>query len=265
MAPKVHRPAGIAGGDALHIEVGGVLKFVGVADVTARTADVRITGLATGSFIQVGVTDSPLAMKIHNRPATLGYTLEVRARPSDVDAEHFAVDSTVDWRPDPDDTKTATGGGLRAVQGVCRLDTDYTMVGGSLTGVYGQVANNGIVNGAGIIMAAGYMLIEDGGTYTQLSHLATLWLDSHLTKEVSAGESEFVYISNNAAHDFKQAIFVYAGNKIQRLLAISTASGMVSANVEGPNTPAATNRREIKISLDGEDYYLIAAKSWGWS
>ena len=214
------------------------------------------TGHADNAFLQFGKTDYPLQSKFHNRPAITGSTVEVRARPSSATAEHFAVDSTLDWRPTGD---TVTGGGVRALQGVARLDTDKGMSGGAITGVYGQVANNGTVNGAGIMMNAIYGLIEDGGTYTAVSHLAAAWLDSHLTKAVSAGETEFLYISNNGSTTFNQAMYIYASNKITNLLRIQTAAGMVGENNAGDATFA--NWKAIKINLDGTTHYLIAAQA----
>lgn len=213
---------------------------------------------STYKTIQFGQTSYPLQVKVHNRPATSGNTLEVRARPSSATAEHFAIDSTLDWRQ----TDSAiTGGGVRAVQGVARIDAGNTATGGSLTGVYGQVALNATatVNGSGIMMSALYGLIEDGGTYTAVSHVAAAWLDSHLTKTVSAGETDFLYISNNGSTTFNQVFFIYAGNKITNLFKISTASGMVGANNAGDATFA--NWKAIKVDLDGTTHYLIAAQA----
>jgi hypothetical protein len=214
------------------------------------------SGLATTPVIQFGKTDLPIQSKFHNRPATSGSTVEVRARPSSATAEHFAIDSTLDWRPTG---ASVTGGGVRAVQGVARLDAEKTMTGGSITGVYGQVANNGTINGAGVMLSALYGLIEDGGTYTALSHLASCWLDSHLDQAVSAGEIEFLYMSNNGETTFDQAIYIYAGNKITNLMKISTAAGMVGDNIVGDVTFA--NVRPVKCDIDGTTHYLLAAQT----
>lgn len=214
---------------------------------------------STYKTIQFGQTSYPIQIKVHNRPTTSGNTLEVRARPSSATAEHFAVDSTLDWRETA--ASTITGGGCRALQGVARIDAANTITGGSLTGVYGQVALNATAtaNGSGIMMSAMYGLIEDGGTYTAVSHLAVAWLDSHLTKTVSAGSTDFLYISNNGSTTFDQVFYIYAGNKITNLMAISTASGMVGSNNAGDATFA--NWVPIKVSIDGTTHYLIAAQS----
>ena len=150
---------------------------------------------------------------------------------------------------------------MRAVQGVARIDAANTITGGSVIGVYGQVALNAtaVANGSGVMMAAMYGLIEDGGTYTAVSHLATAWLDSHLTKTVTAGEVEFLYISNNGSTTFDQVFFIYGGNKITNLFKISTASGMVGDNNAGDATFA--DWKAIKVDLDGTTHYLIAAQT----
>src|SRR5512133_1021691 len=96
----------------------------------------KATAMTDTPIFQIGRTDYAAMVKIHNRPAITGNSLEVRARPSSATAEHYAIDSTLDWRAD------ATGGGCRAVQGVARMDAGYTTTGGDLCGVYGQVALN---------------------------------------------------------------------------------------------------------------------------
>jgi len=129
----------------------------------------------------------------------------------------------------------------------------------SLIGTYGQVANNGTVNGAGIMMAGLYGLVEDGGTYTAVSHVCSLWVDSHLTKTISSGTADLIYATNNGSTTFDNALYVYAGNKITNLFTISTASGMVGANNAGDATFA--NWKTIKVNLDGTTHYLIAAQA----
>lgn len=212
----------------------------------------------SGTYVRFGVTDEPLQVKIHNRPTTLGSGLEVRSKPSSATAEHAAIDAMLE--PDPT-TDTQTAGYGRAIQGVTRTISGNTMTGGSLHGVYGQFCNLGTLNGSGVMASAFYGLIEDGGTYTAVSHLAAAWLDSHLDKTVTAGSTEFLYISNNGDTAFDQAVYVYAGNKITSLFNINTASGMVAANDAGGSTIDFSNWRTIKVTLEGETYYLIAAKT----
>lgn len=205
-------------------------------------------------LFRVGRTDYPIQMKIHNRPATTGSTLEIRARPTTTSGTHFALDCIVEWRGN------ATTGGLRGVEGVAHVNSSYTLTGNaSMIGTYGQVRVDGTVNGSGIMLAGLYGLIEDGGTYTSVSHVCSLWVDSHLAQTVSSGNKELIYATNNGATTLDSVMYVYGGNKITNLMTISTASGMVGANNAGDATFA--NWKAIKVNLDGTTHYLIAAQT----
>ena len=152
-----------------------------------------------------------------------------------------------------------TAGGLYANGGVARLAASFTMTGGALVGTYSQAHNNGTMNGANVFMDAGYFLIEDGGVFTQVNHVAGLWLDSHLSRTVSSGSTNFLHITNNGSTTWDSAIFVYANHKITNLFKISTASGMVGSNNAGDATFA--NLKTIKVDLDGTTHYLVAAQT----
>lgn len=189
--------------------------------------------------------------KLFNRQTTAGassggnndpFALQVKSEFADTDAGHACVESTVDWR-----ANGATGGGVRGLQGVGRLASGKTATGGSIIGTYGQAANNGTLNGAGIMMAGIYSLIEDGGTYTAVSHVASLWVDSHLTKTVTAGKANMCYITNNGTTQMDDVFYVYGGDKISRLFSFDTCAGMI---VETPAT-YSTADGYIAISVDG--------------
>lgn len=208
----------------------------------------RLTGDDTGETV-LHATDG--VHKLHTRPATGGYGLEVKTEPTIITGTHFGIECTVDAKPSASDT----GSGVRGGGFIGRLYTGYTKTGGSLVGGYSQVCNNGTVNGAGVMVTGHYSLIEDGGTYTAVSHLSAAWLDSHLTKTVSAGNAEFLYISNNGSTTFNDAIYIYAGNKITNLFTISTASGMVGDKASGDYTFTAT--RKVKVNVGGETGYIV--------
>jgi hypothetical protein len=194
--------------------------------------------------------------KFFNRPTSDAFCVQIKSEFNDTDAGHNCLEVTADCK-----AALTTGGGNTAVQGVSRLAATYTATAGTLIGTYGQVCNLGTLNGSGIMMAGLYGIIEDGGTYAAVSHVAAAWLDSHLDQTVTAGEVELLYMSNNGDTTFDQAIYVYAGNKITNLFNINTASGMVSANTTGGSTLNFTNWKTIKIVLEGETYYLVAAKT----
>ena len=156
---------------------------------------------------------------------------------------HNALESTCDWK-----AAGATGGGVRGLLGVARLASTFTMTGGSVIGTYGQAANNGTMNGSGIMMAALYGLLEDGGTFTAVSHIAALWLDSHLTKTITAGRLSMAYITNNAASIFNEVFYIYGGNGIQSFAAFDTCGTMI---VKTPGT-YSTADGYIAITVDGD-------------
>ena len=182
--------------------------------------------------------------KFINRPTTDGFIVQAKSEPTGAAQTHNGVESTVDWKV------AASGGGIRALLGVARLKSTFTATGGTLIGTYGQVANDGTMNGAGIFMAALYGLVEDGGVFTAVNHIAAQWLDSHLTKTITAGKTSFSYITNNGSTTFDQVFYVYGGNKITNFLALDTVSTMLAAG-------SGTATGGIKILVDGAARYLM--------
>ena len=211
----------------------------------------------TNPILQIGESSYSIQSKFHARPALNGSVVEMRSRPKHLTDVHAGIDADVEWRTDE---ATITGGRIRSLQGVAHLTSTKTYTGnGGLTGVYGQIRADGTVDGSGIHSAL-EGLLETGGTWTAVSHLAGLWLDSHLAA-VPTGETEFIYISNNGAGTIGQAIYVYGGNEITNLLNLNTVAGMVSANTAGGGTLNFTDWRTIKCVIEGETYYLVAAKT----
>jgi hypothetical protein len=210
-----------------------------------------ITGPASGSEETILQTKHGL-VKFHSRPNTAGYGVELKTEPTDVSGTHFGMEATIDHKP----TTATSALGVRGLGAICRLAATYTMTGGSLVGSYAQICNLGTLNGAGIIGAAQYSLIEDGGTYTAVSHLAISWLDSHLAQTVSAGSVDMQYMTNNGSTTFDNVFYIYAGNKVTNLFTIDTASGLVSAATTADYTFNKYYR--IKVNVGGETAYLIA-------
>jgi len=240
--------------------------FDGAASATlTKINDKKTFAPTNGGWViidEVGVPLNVLTVngvtKLRNRPTTDEYAVEIKSEFTDTDAAHYCVPITCDWKPTGG---TATAGGVQALQGTSRLASTFTLTGGSIIGTYGQACNLGTLNGAGIMIAGLYGLIEDGGVYTAVSHVASAWLDSHLGQAVTAGEAELLYMTNNGETTLDQAIYVYAGNKITNLFNINTASGMVSANTEAATTLTFTNWKTIKIVIDGTTHYIPVAQT----
>lgn len=201
-------------------------------------------------------------LKVHDRgaPGTPDlFAVEIKSEYNATTGVHNCLEVTADWRADG-----TTGGTNRAVVGVSRVRAAQTLDGtANLIGTYGQIANSGTINGSGI-HAALYGLIESGGTWTAVSHLASLWVDNHLAAAPGSGEMDMIYITNNAAAQVGQAFFIYAGDKITNLFKIDTALGMVGdTQVMGSNNVVTPGDfRLVKVDLEGDTLYMIAAASW---
>ena len=191
-------------------------------------------------------------LKVHNHSTTIGYAIEAKSNFNGTATSHFGITSTVEWEPTGN---TATAGSVQGLQGVGRLAASMIVTGGSLIGTYGQACNLGTLNGSGVMVAGLYGLVEDGGTWTAVSHVAGLWVDSHLAQTISAGSFDMVYITNNGTTMANNAFYIYAGHKITNLFTIATADGMVSAATTADYT--FTKTRKIKVVAGGETGYLI--------
>lgn len=211
--------------------------------IVASGGEIRVQ---TGGAFRVDGSQA----KFFNRDAGTvdAFCIQVKSEPSSPSALHAMIEGTCDWEP----SSTSTAGGVRAVQGVSRLQASKEAGGGSIIGLYGQAANNGTINGSGVMVAAMYGLLEaGGGTYTALSHISACWLDSHLTETIAAGTFDLLYMTNNGETQVDNAFYVYAGNKITNLFNVNTASGM--AAVTGVCNTAAGS---LKVVVEGETKYL---------
>jgi len=249
----------------LELTAAGVLSVAG--DATAFTVSENSTNLrvvatatdpATAPIVQFGQSGKPVQVKVQGRPNDLS-TLEVRGRTTKASAiTGMGVDAECEIRP----ATTATGGYARGCMGVCRIETGKTLAGTTYaTGLYGQWRADGTVNGD-VFASAIYGIIGDGGTYTAVNHVAALWLDSHLTKTVTAGKKSFVYMSNNGGIAFDNGFYIYGGTASQGItnlfnLDTCTDSGLVSTL--GAVGVHGTDTKKIKIVIDGVVHYLLAS------
>jgi len=187
-------------------------------------------------------------LKLDVRPTggtTEDYAYQIRANSAKTSGTFLGIDN--------ESHLTADGtASLMSTRGVAVLDTGYTQTDGTLVGTYGQARADGTFTGSGF-MAGLYGLIEASAAITA-SHVASAWLDSHQANAVT-GEHELLYMTNNGAATMDQAIFVYPGNKITRLLKIDpTDDGMVDDATGQTLTPV----KKIKVMIDGVDYYIVA-------
>lgn len=195
-------------------------------------------------------------LKVHNRPLTTNvFAVEIKADVKNSTGTYTgALQCVTRSYPTTDTTAVTVSSGYFSTE----LHSGDTMTAGYLIGIYSQAVNQGTCNGAGIMITPQWNLITDNGVYTSISHMNALWLDSHLTKTITSGNLEFLYITNNGTSTFDNAIYIYGSNAITNLLAINTCSGMVSADI-GATAIHKTVCKSIKIDLDGTTFYLLAS------
>lgn len=127
----------------------------------------------------------------------------------------------------------------------------------SLFGLECSFENLGTINSDFAMVSGLHTYIVDGGTYTAVSHLSGLWVDSHLNKAVTSGLTELIYMSNNGSKTLDQAIYIYGNSgKISNLFRLDSMEevGMITIGL----ATTADDARKIKISIDGTSYYVNA-------
>ncbi len=254
-----------SGGDTYAIvPSGGRLDFLSgsALNMGADAAGVNLYayGTTTGKYMKWKYASDYLDihgyLKVHNHSTTIGYAIEAKSNFNGTATSHFGITSTVEWEPTDD---TATDGTVQGLQGVGRLAASKTVTGGSLIGTYGQACNLGTINGSGVMVAGLYGLIEDGGTYTACSHVAGLWVDSHLTKAITSGTFDMCYITNNGTTNADNVFYVYAADRITNLFTINTTDGSGTKMVSDATTSdyTFTKTRKVKVNVGGDVGYLV--------
>lgn len=174
------------------------------------------------------------------------YAFQIRSESGKTSGTHLGLDNETHLK--------ATGAAnIMSTRGVAVVDTGFTATAITLIGIYGQARADGTLAGEGSMMAGLYGLIEASAAITA-SHVCSAWLDSHQANAVT-GEHELLYMTNNGAAQMDQAIFIYGGDKITRLLKIdATDAGMVDDATGQTLTPT----KKIKVMIDGVDLYIVA-------
>ena len=214
----------------------------------ARTGDKGT--VCTGEFKVKGTT------KMHNRPLTTNaYAAEIKADVKNSTGTYTgALQCTVRSYPTTDTTAVTVNSAYFSTE----LHSGDTMTAGYLVGLYTQVANQGICNGAGIIVTPQWNLLTDNGVFTSISHMAALWLDSHVTKTISSGSFELLYMTNNASTTMDQAIYIHGNDKITNFVTFGSCAGMAAA-ANGSilaDISATANDGYIKVVVGGETKYI---------
>jgi hypothetical protein len=213
-------------------------------------------------LFRIGKTGYAMQLKVHNRPAVTGSSVEVRARPNSATPIHEAINAITEMRPGyPDATSDLTSGTCHGINGTIWLASGYTITATTasyFSGVHGYVVNQGTLNGD-ILLSCFYGLIADGGTWTAVNHLAGLWLDTHLDTAVSAGTYSWIYLTKNGTTAIDNVMYVSGTGQITNLFNFPNSGGMTGSNTVADATFA--NWKPIKMSIGGTTHYLIAAQT----
>lgn len=185
--------------------------------------------------------------KFFDRPTTDAFCIQAKSEYTGTAASHALIEATCDWKGNG-----AAGSRIQAVQAVGRIASTFTLGAASAFGGYNQFANNGTINSASAFAAASYHLLEDGGVYTAVDHVASAWFDTHLTKTVSAGLYDMLYITNNGTSQANSVFYIYGGGKTTYLAHLDTCTGMVDTG----GTLGGTLKK-IALKIDSTVYYMV--------
>jgi len=193
-------------------------------------------------------------LKVHNRPLTTNvFAVEIKADVKNTTGTYTgALQVTVREYP-TDDTSAVTVNGSDFTT---YLHSGDTKTAGYLSSIYAKVENQGILNGAAIIMTPIYSMIGEAGVFTKVNHVCGLWLDSHLAQTITAGSFEFIYMTNNGATQMNSVMHI-TRSRVTNLFKIDGSGSMVAAAEN--SAVHGTSTKKIKINIDGTTYYLLAS------
>jgi len=188
------------------------------------------------------------SLKLHAHALTGDYAYQLRTESNKATGNFFGEDLEVHQM------LNRTADGVRGLSMCGRLKAGITMSGTSnLIPGHFLLDVDGTINGTGLF-AALVAKVDAGGTFTALSHLASLWVDS-LQEGTVNGSHELVYMTNNGASVMDQAFYIYGGNKISKLMELNTCGTMVGDKVDADI--AYAHYRKVAVSVDGADGWVL--------
>lgn len=187
--------------------------------------------------------------KFHAHLVTESYGAQFRTEYNAATGDFFGIDAEAHQQV------SRTGGGVRGLSMCARVVAGTTVSStANIIGGHFLLDNDGTLNGTGL-HAALVAKVDAGGTFTAVGHLASLWVDS-LQEGTVTGSHELIYMTNNGASTMDQAIYLYGGNKISKLMELNTCGTMVGNKVDADVTFA--HYKKIAITIDGAAYWLVA-------
>ena len=189
------------------------------------------------------------SFKNHDHLTVSGYSHQLRTEYNVATGDFFGMDL------EAHQAISRTAGGFRGLS-MCARNVAGSTFSGSANMVAGHflLDNDGVFNGTGL-HAALVAKVDAGGTFTNVGHLASLWVDS-LQEGAVTGSHQLIYATNNGASVMDQFIYLYGGNKITSLIELNTCGTMVGDKVDADI--AFAHYKKINITIDGVVYWLVA-------
>jgi len=198
-------------------------------------------------------------LKIHNHAISSGYNTEFKCEFTNTTgtlyANHRTTQITADY--------TGTAASMIGTFNSFYVASGYTVSSASASyfATVGQsFLNQGTLNGAGINCGCMWSLIDSGGTWTAISALRNLWLDTHLASTISAGNFYMLDITVNGTTNPTALIHTYSGSSSNPIF---NFEGNEAAAVSLTGTPGAVTGATgwIKVSMRGTTRYIALASS----
>ena len=212
---------GVGSQAAIVVKASGNFKVFGdtiLGDTSTQT--ISFVGKQIGTLYRNETASAVMSLKMHNHLSTATMNAEYKYETINTSGANYGIYNEAHI--------SATGtASVTASLNAAVVASTFTVTGGTIIGCYGQARADGTVAGASF-MAGLYGLIEEGGGAITASHVASAWLDSHRNTAVT-GNHELLYMTNNGTATMDQAIYIYGGNKISKLMELNTVSGMVGA------------------------------------
>lgn len=215
--------------------------------------DVKFFGATTGKYMKWDESADQLylvgSFKNHHHLTQESYAQQLRTEYNAATGQFFGMDMEVHQ------AVSRTAGSIVGLHMTARNVSTATLSStAQMHAGYFLLDNDGTFNSSGIIAAALVGKVDAGGTFTAVSHLASLWLDSNQEGTVT-GEHELLYMSNNGASVMDQAIYIYGGDKITNLFELNTVDNMVGAKVDADI--AYAHYKKVNVTVDGEAGWIL--------
>lgn len=242
--------------DAMDVRLFGDTPADNYFDFDASYPRFKITsGTAGAGRLEVHQGD----LKIHNHSVSSGYVSEFKIEFTNTTGTLYGNHRTTIMTS----VFTGTGNSMIGTFNNFYIGATYSITSASASyfaTVGNSFLNQGTLNGAGINCGCTWSLIDDGGTWTAISALRNLWLDTHLAQTISAGVFYMLDITVNGTTQPDALIHTSSGSSTNPILHLAGNNG---AAVSTDGTPGAVTGATgwIKVAINGSTRYIPLATS----